>query len=902
VPRSIVLLSDGTGNSAAKLFRTNVWRFYQALDLSSAGQVARYDDGVGSSSIKPLAIIGGAVGWGLKRNLIDLYMFLCRNYQPGDQIYCVGFSRGAFTIRLLIQFVLSQGLVTNFNSSSDLRHKARTLYQRFRRTRKYTPPLTWLARFVRKVTFDWVMSTSYWWLFFVRRRSVKKLELKLEKNPGNSDLQRRIEELKFDARIINTTPVPQIRFVGLWDTVSAYGVPIYELKLGIDTYIWPMSLEDHDLDDRINKACHALAIDDKRSTFHPLLWDESDEQRFPLRDHTDHEKLTQVWFAGTHSNVGGGYPDDGMSYVSLRWMLNEARKQQLRLRPAALAEIEGAAAPYGRMYDSRAGFGSYYRYNPRRLDTPADGQKALIRHPKIHESVIWRMAAGTDAYAPLGLPNELRIVIDVPTDHGTENRSEGATFQSPPPNIYTFHSYHEAVRAEGNLFGDSPSSETHERREHASPKIAELRQAEGWVLDLIWDTVWWRRIAYFVSLIVTILLVSVPFLPFNLSDTAQQTGVAEVFESAGWIVKFIAGTATAILPVIFRPWIESFVRDPAGLGFLVAILVASLAWGRLLDRTIQDRALAAWNAPWRHRRYEWLRLSVGRRVFLPIVLAVYGTPAWLLAYSGRDTVENCNTGWCVEQIHSYNTNLAIAFMLLFATWAYAIYLIWLQKQGRIANSEVAGLALRIAHVLRTGWVRDSYRALTGKAVPLLLAFLVVVLAIAGVSRFAFALMSSTGWICGQGDGLPPRPDGIATADINKGCNRTGIYLEADASYRIEVVGTDSWGKDFGSIIGSVGRSAHGEVAIPLLKAPLVALLIPFRRNLTENWLTPLVRIGGIGADEYVVGPKGAVVTPRHGGELFFYVNDAVLGWPFSWDVFYGGNSGKATLKVTPTKP
>jgi uncharacterized protein (DUF2235 family) len=88
--KNIVLLSDGTGNSAGKVFKTNVWRWYQALDLAqnnpdgTPAQIAYYDGGVGSSAFKPLAIIGGAFGWGLKRNVIDLYTYLCRNYQDGD--------------------------------------------------------------------------------------------------------------------------------------------------------------------------------------------------------------------------------------------------------------------------------------------------------------------------------------------------------------------------------------------------------------------------------------------------------------------------------------------------------------------------------------------------------------------------------------------------------------------------------------------------------------------------------------------------------------------------------------------------------------------------------------------------------------------------------------------------
>src|SRR5258706_14593345 len=122
--RNIVLLSDGTGNSAAKVWRTNVWRTFEALDLSSSDQVAFYDDGVGTSSFKPLAILGGAFGYGLKRNVIGLYKYLCRNYKDGDQIYGFGFSRGAFTIRVVIGLVLNQGLI-KFSDEADLDKKAR---------------------------------------------------------------------------------------------------------------------------------------------------------------------------------------------------------------------------------------------------------------------------------------------------------------------------------------------------------------------------------------------------------------------------------------------------------------------------------------------------------------------------------------------------------------------------------------------------------------------------------------------------------------------------------------------------------------------------------------------------------------------------------------------------------
>jgi len=100
--KNIVLLSDGTGNSSSKIFKTNVWRTFQTLDLTDASkQIAYYDNGVGTSSFKLFAVLGGVFGFGLKRNVTDIYSFCCRNYAAGDRIYGFGFSRGAFTIRVV---------------------------------------------------------------------------------------------------------------------------------------------------------------------------------------------------------------------------------------------------------------------------------------------------------------------------------------------------------------------------------------------------------------------------------------------------------------------------------------------------------------------------------------------------------------------------------------------------------------------------------------------------------------------------------------------------------------------------------------------------------------------------------------------------------------------------------
>src|SRR5215472_13437132 len=131
--KRVILLSDGTGNAASKVWRTNVWRVFESLDLTGSDQVAIYDDGVGTSSFKPLAILGGAFGWGLKRNVINLYKFACRNYRSADdEIFGFGFSRGAFTIRIVVGLLFSQGLVP-YNTETELHKNAKAAYRQFRR-------------------------------------------------------------------------------------------------------------------------------------------------------------------------------------------------------------------------------------------------------------------------------------------------------------------------------------------------------------------------------------------------------------------------------------------------------------------------------------------------------------------------------------------------------------------------------------------------------------------------------------------------------------------------------------------------------------------------------------------------------------------------------------------------
>ncbi len=361
--RKIILLSDGTGNGAAKQNKTNVWRLYDALDLHRDDQFAFYDDGVGSQEFLPLKLLGGAFGYGLKRNVRRLYKFLCHNYRPGDRIYMFGFSRGAFTIRMLTGMIDYCGICTDFSSEQKLDQIARHNYNAFRSQFKSG----FLTRLIR---------------------------------------------LRFGATEPHPTEhKPDIEFLGLWDTVDAYGLPIDQLAWLWDKLIYPMYFPDYRLSKKVKKACHALSVDDERKTFHPVLWDESQE--------ADRNRIEQVWFPGVHSDVGGGYPEYTLALVALDWMLSKVEISSEQSEVEGLyfianrrEEIHRHSDWHGKQHDSRSMFGAYYRYSPREINKLCNdsSNKIIIKKPKIHRSVFERIAMDVVPYNPTGLPAEYEVV------------------------------------------------------------------------------------------------------------------------------------------------------------------------------------------------------------------------------------------------------------------------------------------------------------------------------------------------------------------------------------------------------------------------------------------------------------------------------------------------------------
>lgn len=562
MPKNIVLLSDGTGNSAAKVWRTNIWRTYQALDLADgARQIASYDDGVGTSTFKPFALLGGAFGFGLKRNVIRLYKFVSGNYQPGDRIYCFGFSRGAYTIRVVASLIATQGLVPRHLTGGDFERRALDKYRAYR-----------AERFKGFAGDGWSLQLVSFWrklrngLIWLKRKLLGQL----------------LPDYSVDPK------APRIAFLGVWDTVAAYGLPVQEMTRGIDLWFWPIAPTDRSLHDNIDRACHALAIDDERTTFHPLLWTETVPGN-PRATAALQKRLSQVWFAGMHSNVGGGYPDDSLSYVSLDWMMEEAAASGLIFAKGVRADVNAAAKAAklklkvpeegdraasianGKMHDSRGGSGVYYRYGPRHITNlcnfsekkdPRDDVSIDI--PKIHHTVLERIRHGDDRYAPIGMPGKYAVV----TEDGSVRPPAAAAYEHP-----------------------TQASDRFNRQER------------------IWNLVWQRRVLYFATLFFVLFILFRPFLPasggYYFFDALNQlylffravavplNVIFAIFEPG---ISGILNIANLFLPAFLAEWLRMLVADRGP--FLTQLLALGLLM--LWSSSLKSRIRAEMRKLWMH--------------------------------------------------------------------------------------------------------------------------------------------------------------------------------------------------------------------------------------------------------------------------------------------------------------
>lgn len=370
MPKNIAICADGTGNTAIKGRGTNVFKLYEAVDEnghrfspSLIQQIAIYHDGVGTESLKWVRLFAGAFGWGLSRNVKQLYGELARVYEPGDHIFLFGFSRGAFTVRTLAGLIIACGVldISKCATNAALTRLIRMAYDEYRR--KYQTRLSMLLHGKRD-------------LDVVALRKQFSVDM-----PGFTDPKK-----------------PLIDFIGVWDTVDAVGLPFG--LASVVNEVWRFKFPTTTLSSDVGRACQALALDEARTTFAPVLWDESGPNSSTPR-------IQQVWFAGVHSNVGGGYPRQGMSLVALDWMMTEAEAYGLRFRGPQRLDYRGAADVNDKRYDSRSGVGIFYRWSPR--DMAVLCRKCQVE-PKVHRTVFERIARNTEGYAPGSLAPQSTVI------------------------------------------------------------------------------------------------------------------------------------------------------------------------------------------------------------------------------------------------------------------------------------------------------------------------------------------------------------------------------------------------------------------------------------------------------------------------------------------------------------
>ena len=379
--KNIVICSDGTGNSAIKGRGTNVFKIFECVDLNGhrydhalTVQVAIYDDGVGTESFKPLRVLGGAAGWGLSRNVKQLYEELCRIYDPGDRIFLFGFSRGAFTVRTLAGLITTCGIVnaTQQRRSDDAAARGQSAATRIENPQELRTLVEKAYKILRRCFRTWLMRALFG-----------------PPTEGESEAFRRA----------HCHGNEKIAFVGVWDTVDAVGLPLNIANV-VNTFIYQFKFPNYELSPDVESGYHALAIDDERQSFHPLLWDQRKENKEQI--------IEQVWFAGVHSNVGGGYPRQGMSLVALDWLMQKSEAAGLRFVADERKYYRDHANVDDKLYNSRGGIGLFYRWLPR------DIAKLCAKNnvpPVLHSTVLERIAHGTENYRPGNLPSNASIVF-----------------------------------------------------------------------------------------------------------------------------------------------------------------------------------------------------------------------------------------------------------------------------------------------------------------------------------------------------------------------------------------------------------------------------------------------------------------------------------------------------------
>jgi len=307
--KRIIICCDGTWQRLYNDSLTNVALTARSIaprDAKGRPQIVYYSPGVGVS-LHGVSMWQGMTGADLDDHLLDAYLFLNLNYEPGDEVYLFGFSRGAYTVRSLAGLLRKCGVLRR--AHVDKARAALDLY----RHREMSADSFLAARFRAAHAIAW-------------------------------------PRLNQDGATIDTPPVDlRIRYLGVWDTVGALGIPrVLPISIGLNECY---RFHDTALSRAVQSARHAVAIDEKRAAFTPTLWSNIEAFNPPGA----RPRVAQAWFPGDHGAVGGSADSRGLSNCALLWVLEGAEQVGLALArepgsviSGAMADIDPLSAALGR--------------------------------------------------------------------------------------------------------------------------------------------------------------------------------------------------------------------------------------------------------------------------------------------------------------------------------------------------------------------------------------------------------------------------------------------------------------------------------------------------------------------------------------------------------------------------
>lgn len=343
--KRLIVCCDGTWQKLKSEYPTNVVKIAQGIKPSSedgTAQIVFYDEGVGTDIVDDdsifswvntvLRVIGGAFGSGIDNDIQEAYRFLSLNYEPGDEIYLFGFSRGSYTVRSLAGLIncsgglLSLPLIRETPFVYDLYKDTTLTLKEKEKLRKLPIPFKYIEN-----ADDIKKCREEVFKIYRDRKNLSFEEARKDTKKATDDLNQKENNVKnvLDNYKLSERKDKDIRqsanitLLACWDTVGSLGLP-EGIPFLSDWVNKKLKFYDTTLSHIIEHALHAVSIDEKRKVFDVTLMEKNPD--------SEKQTLSEFWFPGTHGCVGGGsFEDKGLSNLALQWMVNEIRHLSLGL-------------------------------------------------------------------------------------------------------------------------------------------------------------------------------------------------------------------------------------------------------------------------------------------------------------------------------------------------------------------------------------------------------------------------------------------------------------------------------------------------------------------------------------------------------------------------------------------